>query len=173
MSKLLTGYSGTQFVIYISHNLLFDFQVGRDPPIHVWDVETMKTLSILKGEHQRGVCACDFSPDGKRLATIGLDDNHSIVVCISFVCFEHVNVIPNLWFLFTFNKSVSNYAKMILFLTNVYVSVIDCHELMNKITSVHCSCDAMEKVYLPCLQLVFLRFVIQCTSNEVIWCYTN
>ena len=42
----------------------------------------MKTLSILKGEHQRGVCACDFSPDGKRLATIGLDDNHSIVVCM-------------------------------------------------------------------------------------------
>ena len=36
-------------------------QVGRDPTIHVWDAESMKTLSILKGNHQRGVCAVDFS----------------------------------------------------------------------------------------------------------------
>ena len=46
----------------------------------MWDAETLKTLSVLSGQHQRGVCACDFSPDGKRLATIGLDDNHCIVV---------------------------------------------------------------------------------------------
>ncbi|KAI0227896.1 Echinoderm microtubule-associated protein-like 6 [Lamellibrachia satsuma] len=55
-------------------------QVGRDAATHVWEADTLKTLSILKGQHQRGVCAADFSGDGKRLATIGLDDNHSIVV---------------------------------------------------------------------------------------------
>ena len=55
-------------------------QVGRDPAIHVWDAETLKTAAILKGQHQRGVCACDFSGDGKRLASVGLDDNHTIVV---------------------------------------------------------------------------------------------
>ena len=54
--------------------------MGRDPTIHVWDAETLKTASILKGQHQRGVCACDFSSDGKRLASVGLDDNHTIVV---------------------------------------------------------------------------------------------
>ncbi|XP_033122529.1 echinoderm microtubule-associated protein-like 6 [Anneissia japonica] len=55
-------------------------QVGRDPTIHIWDCESLKTLSIMKGQHQRGVCAVDFSGDGKKLASVGLDDNHSIVV---------------------------------------------------------------------------------------------
>ncbi|PIK34378.1 putative echinoderm microtubule-associated protein-like 6 [Apostichopus japonicus] len=55
-------------------------QVGRDPTIHIWDATTMKTLAMLKGQHQRGVCAVDFSGDGKRLASVGLDDNHCIVV---------------------------------------------------------------------------------------------
>ena len=36
-------------------------QVGKDPDVHVWDVETLKSLAILKGAHQRGVCAVDFS----------------------------------------------------------------------------------------------------------------
>ncbi|KAL5008221.1 hypothetical protein ScPMuIL_013802 [Solemya velum] len=55
-------------------------QVGRDPTIHVWDCDTLKTISILKGQHQRGVCAVDFSSDGKKLVSVGLDDNHCIVV---------------------------------------------------------------------------------------------
>lgn len=36
-------------------------QVGRDPSVHVWDIQTMKCLSLLRGFHQRGVCALDFS----------------------------------------------------------------------------------------------------------------
>ncbi|XP_031213616.1 echinoderm microtubule-associated protein-like 5 isoform X5 [Mastomys coucha] len=55
-------------------------QVGRDPSIHVWDTETIKPLSILKGYHQYGICAVDFSADGKRLASVGIDDNHTIVL---------------------------------------------------------------------------------------------
>ncbi|KAJ8387313.1 hypothetical protein AAFF_G00158090 [Aldrovandia affinis] len=55
-------------------------QVGRDPAIHVWDILTLKCLSLLKGHHQRGVCALDFSADGKSLVSVGIDDNHSIVV---------------------------------------------------------------------------------------------
>lgn len=37
------------------------FQVGRDSSIHIWDTETIKPLSVLKGYHQYGVCAVDFS----------------------------------------------------------------------------------------------------------------
>uniref|UniRef100_A0A8D3BHN0 EMAP like 6 n=1 Tax=Scophthalmus maximus TaxID=52904 RepID=A0A8D3BHN0_SCOMX len=55
-------------------------QVGRDPAIHVWDIQTMKCLSLLRGFHQRGVCALDFSADGKSLVSVGVDDAHSIVV---------------------------------------------------------------------------------------------
>lgn len=36
-------------------------QVGKNPEVHVWDVETLKTLSALKGAHSRGVCALEFS----------------------------------------------------------------------------------------------------------------
>uniref|UniRef100_A0A8C2HAH4 EMAP like 6 n=1 Tax=Cyprinus carpio TaxID=7962 RepID=A0A8C2HAH4_CYPCA len=36
-------------------------QVGRDPAIHVWDIQTLKCLSLLKGQHQRGVCALEFT----------------------------------------------------------------------------------------------------------------
>ncbi len=55
-------------------------QVGRDPTIHVWDPVSMETLSILQGAHERGVACVAFSTDGKRLATVGLDNDHSIVV---------------------------------------------------------------------------------------------
>ncbi|MGH0174886.1 UNVERIFIED_CONTAM: hypothetical protein FKN15_069133 [Acipenser sinensis] len=36
-------------------------QVGRDSSIHIWESEMLKTLSVLKGHHQYGVCAVDFS----------------------------------------------------------------------------------------------------------------
>ncbi|XP_037543112.1 echinoderm microtubule-associated protein-like 6 isoform X2 [Nematolebias whitei] len=55
-------------------------QVGRDPAIHVWDIQTLKCLSLLKGFHQRGVYALSFSADGKSLVSVGVDDGHSIVV---------------------------------------------------------------------------------------------
>ncbi|XP_041352370.1 echinoderm microtubule-associated protein-like 6 isoform X2 [Gigantopelta aegis] len=61
-------------------DLIATGQVGRDPSIHIWDAETLKTGAILKGHHQRGICALDFSVDGKKLVSVGLDDNHSVVV---------------------------------------------------------------------------------------------
>ncbi|WAR18910.1 EMAL6-like protein [Mya arenaria] len=61
-------------------DLIATGQVGRDPSVHVWDVETLKTVAVLKGQHERGVCAVDFSGDGKKLVSVGLDDNHSIVI---------------------------------------------------------------------------------------------
>lgn len=36
-------------------------QVGRDSSIHIWDTETLKPMSVLRGFHQLGVCALDFS----------------------------------------------------------------------------------------------------------------
>ncbi|CAL8295460.1 unnamed protein product, partial [Arctogadus glacialis] len=55
-------------------------QVGRDSSVHIWDTEQLKPMSVLRGFHQLGVCALDFSADGKRLASVGLDENHTIVL---------------------------------------------------------------------------------------------
>lgn len=40
-------------------------QVGRDATVHIWDGDKCEVISILKGQHERGVCTVDFS--GKRL----------------------------------------------------------------------------------------------------------
>nr|XP_015828065.2 echinoderm microtubule-associated protein-like 6 isoform X1 [Nothobranchius furzeri] len=55
-------------------------QVGRDPAIHIWDVQTLKCLSLLKGHHSKGVCALEFTADGKSLVSVGIDEFHSIVI---------------------------------------------------------------------------------------------
>uniref|UniRef100_A0A3Q3WD54 EMAP like 5 n=1 Tax=Mola mola TaxID=94237 RepID=A0A3Q3WD54_MOLML len=71
-------------ILSLSIHPLKDFaatgQVRADPAIHVWDVQTLKCLSLLRGFHHRGVCALDFSADGKSLVSVGVDDEHSIVV---------------------------------------------------------------------------------------------
>lgn len=43
------------------------FQVGRDSSIHIWDTETLKPMSVLRGFHQLGVCALDFSGKAKMI----------------------------------------------------------------------------------------------------------
>lgn len=41
--------------------MCLSIQVGRDSSIHIWDTETLKPMSVLRGFHQLGVCALDFS----------------------------------------------------------------------------------------------------------------
>lgn len=36
-------------------------QVGREAAIHVWDIQTLKCLSLLKGHHSQGVSALEFT----------------------------------------------------------------------------------------------------------------
>ncbi|XP_078612841.1 echinoderm microtubule-associated protein-like 6 [Branchiostoma floridae x Branchiostoma japonicum] len=55
-------------------------QVGKNPAIHVWESENMENLAVLQGQHARGVCELDFTAAGTRLASVGLDDDHSIVI---------------------------------------------------------------------------------------------
>nr|CAB3242507.1 echinoderm microtubule-associated protein-like 6 [Phallusia mammillata] len=55
-------------------------QVGKEPSIHVWDIDTLTSLSVLTGFHERGIASVDFSGDGKKLVSIGLDNDHSMAV---------------------------------------------------------------------------------------------
>eukprot|EP00043_Microstomoeca_roanoka_P006737 m.65510 g.65510 ORF g.65510 m.65510 type:complete len:1912 (-) comp13543_c0_seq2:42-5777(-) len=74
----------TDDILCLAHHpeddLIATGQVGKDPPIHVWSLKTRQTLSILKGGHSRGICALDFHPDGKRIASVGLDNDHTIIL---------------------------------------------------------------------------------------------
>lgn len=54
--------------VALSWPCVSDVQVGRDPAVHVWDIQTLKCLSLLKGHHCKGVCALEFtgSPTGEQ-----------------------------------------------------------------------------------------------------------
>jgi microtubule-associated protein-like 6 len=55
-------------------------QVGKAPIVNLWSAETMATLSTLRGFHERGVASVGFNKDGTKVATVGLDLDHSIAV---------------------------------------------------------------------------------------------
>ena len=52
----------------------------KDPSIFVWNSEDMTTIVELNGMHQRGVNALAFSPSGNKLASVGMDDQNTVVV---------------------------------------------------------------------------------------------
>ena len=63
-------------------------QLGKDPSIHVWlpitdktkDTVSPTTINTLSGFHRRGISQLAFSPGGHKLASIGMDDDHSIAI---------------------------------------------------------------------------------------------
>ena len=60
--KLTHGFRYKKSLLQERLRTYFFFcQVGRDPAVHVWDAVKMETLAILKGQHERGVCAVEFS----------------------------------------------------------------------------------------------------------------
>ena len=62
-------------------------KVGKNAEIHVWDIENLKTLSILQGFHQRGVCTLDFS--GKNFKQLLMLKRKYMIIAL----------ISNLWYL--------------------------------------------------------------------------
>ena len=63
-----------------STNVIATGQIGKNAPVHIWDLQSRETLSIVQGAHSVGVCSVDFSHNGKLLLCVGLDSKHSITV---------------------------------------------------------------------------------------------
>eukprot|EP01042_Synura_sphagnicola_P000320 gene320-331_t len=55
-------------------------EAGRDPAVIVWDAEDMTTKAAFRGSHTRGVHLLAFSEKGDLLASIGLDQDNTLVV---------------------------------------------------------------------------------------------
>ena len=55
-------------------------QVGLVPKINVWASNNMETKVTIVGLHKKGISHLDFSPSGKLLVTVGMDDYHSVAV---------------------------------------------------------------------------------------------
>jgi microtubule-associated protein-like 6 len=55
-------------------------QMGKRPLIIVWDSSTGETISTIKCGRIRAVSQLAFSNDGKYLAAVGQDDNHTVTV---------------------------------------------------------------------------------------------
>lgn len=63
-----------------SQSLVVTGEAGARPRIVVWDASTMAVIASARGLHRRGVAFVDFSPDGARVASCGLDDGHTVAV---------------------------------------------------------------------------------------------
>ena len=53
-------------------------QIGNPPSVHIWNAVTKETLSILRGEHSKGICSVDFSCTGKYVVSVGLEHNVTV-----------------------------------------------------------------------------------------------
>lgn len=51
-----------------------------DPKIIVWNSENCETIVELTGAHTRGISCLGFSASGNKLASVGMDDQNSVVV---------------------------------------------------------------------------------------------
>lgn len=56
-------------------------QIGKNPELFVWNVDEPSgaPVAVFK-DHARAVVAVNFTPDGSKLASIGLDDDHTMNV---------------------------------------------------------------------------------------------
>lgn len=55
-------------------------EIGPKPIICIWDAITMTLVHKLQGKLLKGIQALTFSPTGKTLAGVAMDDDHSIAV---------------------------------------------------------------------------------------------
>lgn len=80
-----TGHNDLITCLKVFHNDTGDTFVasgecGRKPVVLVWECETRRVLSALRGFHTNAVTQLDFSPDRSKLVTLGMDIYYCLAV---------------------------------------------------------------------------------------------
>ena len=58
-------HTHSSLALHPNKELVATGQIGKDPFICVWNSQTMETVSILQGGHERGIATVAFSADGE------------------------------------------------------------------------------------------------------------
>lgn len=70
----------TSMAVHPTERIIATGHQSETPSIRVWDAGTLETLAVIEGFHRRAIFHLAFSPDGKRLASVGGDRFHSLAV---------------------------------------------------------------------------------------------
>ena len=62
----------------VYEDLVVTGQVGAKPSVIVWNCNTRETKAIFQGDLQKSISQVCFSPDGKKIAAVANDDDHTI-----------------------------------------------------------------------------------------------
>lgn len=57
-----------------------DCHLPQTPALVIWDANSGSTIVRLASQHQPGILLLDFSPEGHRLASIGMDMDHTLSI---------------------------------------------------------------------------------------------
>jgi WD40 repeat protein len=80
-----TGHNDLITCLKLFHNDMGDTIVasgecGKTPVVLVWECDTRRVLSALKGFHSNALIQLDFSPDRSKLVTLGMDIYYCLAV---------------------------------------------------------------------------------------------
>ncbi|RYG68268.1 hypothetical protein EON64_05570, partial [archaeon] len=70
----------TAMALNPTHNVVATGDLSRAPSIHIWSLETLITLKVLKGYHRRAISHLRFSSSGEFLLSVGQDAFHTIAI---------------------------------------------------------------------------------------------
>ena len=91
-----TGHNGDIVAMAMSASglVVATGDAGKAPVVRLWDALTGKLLKALPRVHLKGVGQLAFSADGKWLASVGQDTNHTIATYYSPTGFWHDVSLP-------------------------------------------------------------------------------
>lgn len=55
-------------------------EIGRTPLLSVWNTETLECVKSFKGIFKKGISNLSFSGDGTKVAGLGVDEDHCVIV---------------------------------------------------------------------------------------------